>query len=129
MFPYYTREFLTMFKYLKKVIKCMKLLSIKVWITILATLTAVVFIILSTKYPDNAVIFFSIEVIVLPAIYIVGNYCAEHMIKKEYDDLMQGLYNKTEKLNEDLTSQIVENTELRTILDMTFDIQDGNKKK
>jgi len=107
----------------------MKILGIRVWVTIFATLTALTFIWLSFKYPTSSVFFLSIEVIILPAVYIIGNYYAEHIIKKEYDELMQGLYSKTEQLNEDLTSQIVENAELRTILDMSFGVDYDNKKK
>lgn len=118
-----------MFKYIRKIIEIMGMLQIRIWVTIIATLTAVIFIGLSRFYPNNATLFLSIEVIILPAIYIIGNYYAEEVIKKEYSDLMKELEDKTEKLNSELVEEKISNRELTTILDMSLGVEDGNKKK
>ena len=118
-----------MFKYIKEIIEIMGMLKIRIWVTIIATLTAVIFIGLSQFYSDKAILFLSIEVIVLPAIYIIGNYYAEEVIKKEYSDLMKELEDKTEKLNSELMEEKISNRELTTILDMSFGVEDDNKKK
>lgn len=106
----------------------MKILGVKVWVTIIATITAVIFITFSSIYPERAMLLLSIEVIILPAIYIIGNYCAEHLIKQEYSDLMKELDEKTEELNEALIEEQMDNIELSTILDMSFGVKDGKKK-
>jgi len=110
-------------------LEIMKLLGSRILVTILATLTAVIFIIFSNLYPDKSIIFLSIEVILLPAIYIIGNYCAENSIKKEYEYLMKDLTIKTERLQDDLDKEKMENVELRTILDINFGFEENDNKK
>jgi len=100
----------------------MKVLSIRVWVTILATLTALIFIGLSYTYSDDSILWLSMEIIILPSIYIIGNYCAEELIKKEYSNLMRGLEEKTEELNNELWEERIANTELTTILDINFGV-------
>lgn len=97
--------------------------------TILATLTALLSIVLINKFPDSAITYLSIEVIILPAIYIIGNYCAENSIKKEYSDLMNSLEKRTEDLQDDLTQERMENIELRTILNINFGFEENDSKK
>ena len=65
----------------------MGFLGLKVIITISATITAIDFIILSYCFHEYSVMFLSIEVILLPAIYIIGNYFTEYLIKRE-DELI-----------------------------------------
>lgn len=107
----------------------MKILSIRVWVTIIATFTAVLFIALSFIYPDKSVLWLSLEVVILPAIYIIGNYYAEELIKQEYSKLMEDLEENTEKINQELVEERLFNAELTTILDIHFGGENENKKK
>lgn len=107
----------------------MRILGVRIWITTLATLTAVIALILVNVYPTKAPIFFGIEVLLLPAIYIVGNYCIENSIKKEYLVDMENLTKKTEKLQDDLEETRMNNVELSTILDINFGLTKNATKK
>ena len=102
----------------------MKILGVRIVTTIMATLTAALSIILINVYETQAIIIFSIEVILLPAIYIIGNYCAENSIKKEYEDLMKSLTKQTEKLKDDFDKVRMENIEFKTMLDINFGFED-----
>lgn len=68
----------------------MKLIQTKVFVTIIATLMAILFTILAYRFPQDASLYLTIEVILLPAIYIIGNYYAEHILqeqnKQDWDD-------------------------------------------
>ena len=64
----------------------MKLVHIRVLITALAVNLAVVFILLVDIYPHKSALIFNIEVIMLPAIYIIGNYAAEYVMGRNYHE-------------------------------------------
>ena len=92
----------------------MGLLSIRIGATIIATIIAIIFAILSYSLKELSGLILTIEVILLPAIYIVGNYCAEHLIREKFDELLGELYDKAEKL-------AIENEQLKTKLSLYND--------
>lgn len=78
----------------------MELVHIRVWITILATSIAILFAIVTYLFPNQASILLTIEVILLPAIYIVGNYFAENIIEGRYQDQL-GIIDKESRAMKD----------------------------
>ena len=80
----------------------MILTHIRVSITLIATTTAIIFILLSYLFPDYAILILTIEVILLPSIYITGNYYAEHLIEKKYKKEIIHVTNLINKLNSKL---------------------------
>jgi len=78
----------------------MDILKARVIITITATLTAILFIILNYFFIEFSVLILSIEIILLPSIYIIGNYYAEKVIKDEYEGIMDNILNEASKLEE-----------------------------
>jgi len=78
----------------------MNLVTIRVLITIMATFTAITFIALSYIFPEHSVFILTIEVILLPTLYIIGNYFAESLIEKEYVKIIDYISDKSEQLNE-----------------------------
>jgi len=80
----------------------------KVWVTIIATVVAVVFIILNYFTENLSRLWLSIEVIILPSIYIIGSVISERIIKKEYDAQISYIGEETDKLTKKYLNQIVE---------------------
>ncbi len=72
----------------------------KICVTIIATLTAILFIVLAYIYKEHATLFLSVEVILLPSIYIIGNAIAEKLIKDEYEGLLDIFNEQASILNE-----------------------------
>ena len=60
----------------------MELKTLRVFITLLATLTAIIFILLSFQFSEYSVLILTIEVILLPSIYIIGYYFIEDKIEQ-----------------------------------------------
>lgn len=94
----------------------MELVALRVIITILATLTALIFISLVYLFPEISVFLLTIEVLLLPTVYIVGNYIAEHLMEKRHNmtigyissqtDSLQEKYNKARLLNVKLEEEV-----------------------
>jgi hypothetical protein len=59
----------------------MKITNLRVSIIIIATLTAINFTILDYLRPRHSQLVLTIEIILLPVIYIIGNYYIEELIK------------------------------------------------
>lgn len=91
----------------------MSLLNLRVRVAIIATMTAIVFISLSYLLPSAAVFVLSIEVILLPTIYIIGNYYAEHLIEEDAGEIITELDIKAEELNKRNVNLMLENQWLR----------------
>jgi len=53
-------------------------------ITIIATFIAIVFIVLTYWYSEHSLFWFSMEVVLLPSVYIIGNYHIEQEIERSY---------------------------------------------
>jgi phage-related minor tail protein len=80
----------------------MKVINIRNSVTIIATLVAVLFIIASDLLQIYSALILSIEVILLPGIYIVGNTYIEEAIRNEYNktiaNMQKELKEKSEKI-------------------------------
>lgn len=76
----------------------MKTDMIKIWTTVIATSTAVVFLILYYLFQDLAVLLLSIEVILLPAIYVIGNILAESVLQREHEKVLEEVYTDAREL-------------------------------
>ena len=83
----------------------MRLVHIRVVITLLATITAIIFIPLSYIYPDYSTLILTIEVILLPAIYIIGNYYAEYIVEQHYRKNLDYLESLVYELNSKVFNQ------------------------
>ena len=85
----------------------MRLVQIRVIVTLIATFVAISFAILAYTFPKDSSLILTIEVILLPAIYVVGNYLAEYLIgvmhREElfkYQEDLDDLDNLVSSLNE-----------------------------
>lgn len=76
----------------------MSLISIKNLITLFATALALVCIVFSYIFPQHAVLILSIEILLLPSIYIIGNTYTEEEIKKNYESTISEIENDMERL-------------------------------
>ncbi len=103
----------------------MKLINLRVLVSLLATLTAIIFILLSFLYPNYAILCLTIEAVLLPAIYIVGNYYTEDYIKRQSDSEFTDLAQSSDKLEEKYINELINNVQLETELHY---IKNGNKK-
>ncbi len=83
----------------------MKLEDARITITLTATLTAILFIILSYLLPKHAVLILTIEIILLPSIYIIGNYYAERLMKEEYLKTINFISDRANNLQEKYTKE------------------------
>lgn len=83
----------------------MRLVHIRVVITLLATITAIIFILLSYIYPNYSTLILTIEVILLPAIYIIGNYYAEYIVEQHYRKNLDYLESLVYELNSKVFNQ------------------------
>ena len=83
----------------------MILIHIRIVITLIATVTAIIFILFSYIFPEYAIQILTIEVILLPSIYIIGNYYAEHLIEERYRKELIYVDNLINELNRKLFNQ------------------------
>ena len=81
--------------------------------TVLTTLSAVLFIILSFLFPELAIMILSVEIVLLPSIYMIGNECSEQLLKKEYNKNLEEIRQSIGELNEKYNNQMVLNSILR----------------
>lgn len=78
----------------------MEIIHIRVLIIILATTIAIDSAILAYILPQHSSIILTIEIILLPLIYIVGNYCIEELIKKQYEKIILTIQEEADKLRD-----------------------------
>jgi hypothetical protein len=64
----------------------MEIFHIRILITIIATIVAIDSAILVYILPNHSGIILTIEVILLPVLYIIGNYYVEEILKKQYEE-------------------------------------------
>ncbi len=94
----------------------MEITNIRVLITVIATLTAIFFIILSYLLPKDAILILTIEVILLPTIYIVGNYYAESLIRRRYGKIIEFASKEADELKEKYINEKILNIRLKSEL-------------
>ena len=92
----------------------MRLTTLKAAIIIVATLTALLFTALSYFISMYTTLFFSLEVILLPAIYIVGNRLAEQKIQEQYRTIITRTEQDLKELHEKYYIQLLLNRELQS---------------
>lgn len=95
----------------------MDLIGIRVMITIFATLTAVIFIGLIYIFPEESVFILTIETILLPTIYIIGNYYAENLIQKQNEIILNSILDEADKLQEKYNKERLFNIRLKMELE------------
>lgn len=96
--------------------RIMQLIHLRSIINILATLVGILAVILVFFLPDYSVLIFSLEVILLPTIYIVGNVYIEEKIKEEYEQIISSIGNDSKYLKEQLLSEIFKVQNLKSKL-------------
>ena len=77
-----------------------EIINIRILITIIATIIAIDFAILIYVFPQHSSILLTIEIILLPVIYIVGNYYIEELIKKQYEKEFASIEEKAIELGD-----------------------------
>jgi len=108
--------------------KIMELVNSRTLMNILATIVGVLAIILIAIFPNQAPIIFSIEVIILPTIYIIGNSYIEEKIKQEYQNLVSDISEDSERLKQRYINAMFVNQELHLKLNQKRK-QNGRKTK
>lgn len=78
----------------------MNTFKLRIYMTIIPTITAILFIILSFLFPDLAMMILSVEIVLLPSIYIVWNECTEQLLSREYKRKINEIRESTEELTE-----------------------------
>jgi len=91
----------------------METIYMRVIITYIATFTAILFITLSYLFQNYSVLILTIEVILLPSIYIIGNYYIESLLERKYRQELDFISKKADELNEKYNKQRFLNLELR----------------
>jgi len=71
--------------------------------TAIASLTAIVFILLTSMVPQYAVLWLSIEVVLLPSVYVIGSIVIERVLRRTHEDALRILYRNSKALNEKYT--------------------------
>jgi len=72
----------------------MRVVQLRIIVNALAALIGIFGIILMHVYPDLKELFLSIEVILLPSLYITFNTYTEELVKLEYRDTLEMLKNE-----------------------------------
>ncbi len=78
----------------------MEIIRIRVLIIIIATTIAIDFTILAYLLPQHSSIILTVEIILLPIIYIIGNYYIEELIKKQYEEEISSIQEEAIKLKD-----------------------------
>ena len=94
----------------------MDLIKIRIIITILATITAIIFILLNSIFPEYSVLILTIETIILPTIYIIGNYYAENVIQKQNEQIIQSIIIKIDDLTKKYIKERMHSMKLEAAL-------------
>tara|TARA_Y100000310_G_C20627284_1_gene786642 strand:- start:1295 stop:1636 length:342 start_codon:yes stop_codon:yes gene_type:complete len=103
----------------------MGITEIRILITSVATLTAILFILLSFIFPSYAVLVLSIEVILLPSIYIVGNLIIESLLEEKYTKIVTNMQSSFDNLD----NKYFEERTLNEKLKYKLSLQATNEKK
>lgn len=106
----------------------MELVHLRTLMNILATFVGVIAIVLIYFFPNYSVLIFSIEVIILPTIYIVFNSYIEENIKQEYQEIISDIGEDSEKMNRKYNEAVFINRELYSKLN-ELNKKNGRKNK
>ncbi len=91
----------------------MGITEIRVFVTIITTITAIIFILMSSIFPKLSSVILSIEIILLPTIYILSNIYIEKMIKDKYNTMINSLSGDVDSLNQKYYEQRLLNERLK----------------
>ncbi|MAG78184.1 hypothetical protein CL616_02340 [archaeon] len=92
----------------------MDVTKIKIYIHIIATLTSGVFLYLTYLFPLSAVFYLSLEVIILPTIYIVGSFTTEEIILRENEEDWDKFFSDLAEIEKDNFMLHLENEKLKS---------------
>lgn len=90
----------------------MQLIHLRAVINILAMLIGVIAVALVFFFPDYSVLIFSMEVLILPTIYIVGNAYIEEKIKEEYNQIISSINSDNESVERNYHGVVLLNRDL-----------------
>ena len=91
----------------------MKTAKIRIITNILATIIGIIFVILTFYLKRISILLLSIEVILLPTIYIISNIYVEEYIKEGYNKLYDEVVKDTTSLSKKLHRRELENERLK----------------
>ena len=101
-----------------------------------ATLIAVIFILLVDLFPTRSLTLLRIETLVIPIIYIIGYEISEIIIKKQHDieaeiyqESITKLFRETSELNETCIVYEIENQNLKKEINLLKRRKNGKKSK
>ena len=80
----------------------MQLVNARALLGALLGITALSVVVLSYAYPQHAILILGAQAVILTTIYSVGNNYIEHKIRKEYEEIIDGINSQTQKLNDAL---------------------------
>lgn len=70
------------------------------YITVGGTATAIVFIVATFLLPKYATMLLSVEVVLLPSIYIIGSVVTERLIRDDYERKIKKINSKSKEVEE-----------------------------
>ena len=99
----------------------MGVIKIRIVVNVIATVVGISFIVLAELWKQYTTMLFSIELIVLPSIYVIGNIVAEQILEDCYMAELSQITTKTEELNEKYFNLRILYTKLK--------VQNGKKEE
>ena len=78
---------------------CMQISKLRSLVAGAATLIAILFIVAANIFQSYAVILLSVEVVLLPTVYIIGNFFIEQHIEESYKSKLAEIRKQIETLN------------------------------
>lgn len=100
----------------------MELVNLRTLMNVLATIVGILAIVLIAFFPNQATFIFSLEVIILPTIYIIGNSYIEEKIKEEYQNIVSNINEDAEALKQ----RYIETAFLNQELSLRLNQQNNN---
>ena len=83
----------------------MKPFFVRIYITLIATCAAILFMMLSFFFSEDSILILSIETILIPCIYIIGQEILEYITKEKYSATIDEINAHARKLNENYTKE------------------------
>ena len=103
----------------------MELAKVHITVTISATFIGVLFILLNYLFSYQSGLWLTIEVMIVPAIYIIGNIYAEKLITRKFVTVLYLMAQETAELDEKYYKLVMLNERLRNKLRNQY----GKEKK
>lgn len=92
----------------------------RIMITIITTCVALLALLICSIFPETITFVLNVEIILLPAIYVVGNLFIERALEREYRKkesyqitILDSIYGKMKRLQEENMRLILENSRLK----------------